>query len=570
VTGKTQHHRRWLFILLAIVAVAGATWIARQQAGAAKPETSMLRTATIAAGDLDRTIRVSGIVTAEKFAALMAPRLRGSRNASGGFGAGGTKSVGTGSSATSSPSSASTSTSSSSSSGSAAAGSGQNSSTASTNTALNAQSATSGAPGAPASSLGAMRGTTNRFTDRLAAQTSTNKSTTSGSSQSTSSTLGLNGLGSTSAGLLGTGGTARGGGGGGAGGGGGGGGGSDFSLVLLEVAKPGSHVKKGDIVAEFDRQYQLNRLDDYKATVAQLDANVKKLKADLATAEEAHRQLVNSSKANWDKAVLDLKTAEVRSAIEAEKLQLAVRETEAQYKQVAAEAKLVEGSQRAQLRASEIERDQAKIELDRATTNVNRMIVRAPMDGIVVMQSIWRGGDFGQVQQGDQIWPGMTFMQIVDPSSMVIMGNVNQVDAESVRLGSKATARLDAYPGSQFSARVVGVGAMTKPGSWRPNFMREIAIRLKLEQIDPRVIPDLSASTDILLASEKQATLAPLDAVFFEGPAKPFVFLQTSSGWQRREIELGLRNHVVAVVRTGVSPGDVVALERPASGKPPS
>jgi HlyD family secretion protein len=340
--------------------------------------------------------------------------------------------------------------------------------------------------------------------------------------------------------------------------------------VLLEVAKPGSHVKKGDIVAEFDRQYQLNRLDDYKATVAQLDANVKKLKADLATAEEAHRQLVNSSKANWDKALLDLKTAEVRSAIEAEDLQLAARETEAQYKQVAAEAKLVEGSQRAQIRASEIERDQAKIELDRATMNVNRMIVRAPMDGIVVMQSIWRGGDFGQVQQGDQIWPGMTFMQIVDPSSMVIMGNVNQVDAESVRLGSKAIAHLDAYPGFQFPARVVGVGAMTKPGAWRPNFMREIAIRLKLEQIDPRVIPDLSASTDILLASEKQATLAPLDAVFFEGPAKPFVFLRTSSGWQRREIELGLRNHVAAVVRAGVSPGDVVALERAAGGKPPS
>src|SRR6266478_8082982 len=102
VTEKPQHRWRWLFIVLAIVAAAGAVRIARQQAGAAKPETAALRTATIAAGDLDRTIRVSGIVTAEKFAALMAPRLRGSRNASGGFGAGGTKSVGTGSSATSS------------------------------------------------------------------------------------------------------------------------------------------------------------------------------------------------------------------------------------------------------------------------------------------------------------------------------------------------------------------------------------------------------------------------------------------------------------------------------------
>jgi len=566
--GKPRHGWRWLLIALAIVAVGSLAWIARRQAGAAKPETAVLRTATIAAGDLDRTIRVSGIVTAEKFAALMAPRLRGSRSASGGYGASGTKSVGTGSSATSSSPAASSSGSSSSSSGSTASGSGQDTSTTSTNTALNAQSATAGAPGAPASSLGAIRGTTNRFTDRVASQTNANKSTASGNSAPTSSTLGANGLGSTSAGLIGTGGSGQGGGGGNAGGGGGGG--SDFSLVMVEVAKPGIRVKKGEIVAEFDRQYQLNRLDDYKATVAQLDANVKKLKADLATAEEAHRQLVNSSKANWDKALLDLKTAEVRSAIEAEDLQLAARETEAQHKQVAAEARLVESSQRSQIRAAEIDRDQAKIELERATMNVNRMIVRAPMDGIVVMQSIWRGGDFGQVQQGDQIWPGMTFMQIVDPSSMVIMANVNQVDAESVRLGSKAIARLDAYPGSQFAARVVGVGAMTKPGAWRPNYMREISIRLKLEQIDPRVIPDLSASADVLLASEKQATLAPLDAVFFDGAAKPFVLLRTSAGWQHREIALGLRNHVAAVVRAGLSPGDVVAVERPANGKAPS
>src|SRR5664279_2370561 len=46
---------------------------------------------------------------------------------------------------------------------------------------------------------------------------------------------------------------------------GGGGGGGDFSLVLLKLAKPGIHVKSGDVVAEFDPQNQLQRLDDYKA-----------------------------------------------------------------------------------------------------------------------------------------------------------------------------------------------------------------------------------------------------------------------------------------------------------------
>src|SRR6185295_2890595 len=151
-------------------------------------------------------------------------------------------------------------------------------------------------------------------------------------------------------------------------------------------------------------------------------------------------QLVSSAKAAWDKALLDLKTVEVRSAIEAEKLKLAAEETAARHKQLVEETKLVEASQRAQILASEIDRNQAKIELDRATANVDRMIVRSPIDGIAVMQMIWRSGDFGQVQQGDQVWPGQTFMQVVDPGSMVIMANVNQVDAELVQLGMKATA----------------------------------------------------------------------------------------------------------------------------------
>src|SRR5439155_3502456 len=109
-----------------------------------------------------------------------------------------------------------------------------------------------------------------------------------------------------------------------------------------------------------------------------------------------------------------------------------------------------------------------------------------------------------------------------------------------------------------------------QPGAWRPSYMREIPIRLKLDEMDARVIPDLSASADIGVASEKQATVAPLHAVFREGSATPFVFLRTRSGWQRREIELGLANHVVAVVRSGLKQGDIVAAERPDTAKPPS
>jgi multidrug efflux pump subunit AcrA (membrane-fusion protein) len=294
-----------------------------------------------------------------------------------------------------------------------------------------------------------------------------------------------------------------------------------------------------------------------------MEANIKKLEANLAVAKEAHDQLVRSAKAALDKARLDLKTAEVRSAIEAEKLKLAVEEADAHYKQLLAEVSLVEASQRSQLRSSRLGRDKAKIELQRASNNVDRMVMKAPIDGVVVMQSIFRGGDFGQIQQGDQIYPGMSFMQIVDPSSMVISGSVNQVDAEAIRLGMQATTRFDAYPGMELPAHVIGIGAMTKPGTWRPTYMRELPVRLKLDRMDPRVIPDLSASADVLLATEKQATVAPLEAVFQNEAEKPFVLLQGPAGWQRKEVELGLKNHIAVAILSGLRKGDVLAAERP-------
>ncbi|MCL5746214.1 MAG: hypothetical protein M1541_20165, partial [Acidobacteria bacterium] len=74
---------------------------------------------------------------------------------------------------------------------------------------------------------------------------------------------------------------------------------------------------------------------------------------------------------------------------------------------------------------------------------------------------------------------------------------------------------------------------------------------------------DLSGSADIVLASEENTVIAPLGAVFHDSSQnRPFVLLQTPSGWQRREVDLGLANHVAVAVRSGLRKGDVVALER--------
>jgi multidrug resistance efflux pump len=345
---------------------------------------------------------------------------------------------------------------------------------------------------------------------------------------------------------------------------GGGGPGGDFSLVLMHLAKAGSRVKTGDVAAEFDPQFQLQRLDDYKDSVVQLENSIKKMVANLAATKEAHDQTVRSAKADWDKAVLDLKTADIRSAIDAEKFKLAVEEADAKYKQLVYESSLVEESQRAAIRSSELNRDQSKIELQRAELNVQRMVIKSPMDGIVVMQSIVRtGGEFGQIREGDQIFAGQPFMSIVDPRSMVLNATVNQVDAERLRLGMRATLRLDAYPDIELPGSLIGIGAMAKISAFRASWVGEIPIRLKIDKMDPRVIPDLTGSAEIVVNSEKNVPLVTRDAIFDEEGGQ-FAFVQAPDGvWTKKKIETGLPNYTAVAVRSGLQKGDVVALQRP-------
>jgi len=79
-------------------------------------------------------------------------------------------------------------------------------------------------------------------------------------------------------------------------------------LVLQDVAPAGTMVHKGDQVAEFDRQYMLLRLDDYKASVIQSEASLKTRKANLDISHKSHEQLVNAANGALEKARLDLKT----------------------------------------------------------------------------------------------------------------------------------------------------------------------------------------------------------------------------------------------------------------------
>jgi len=335
-------------------------------------------------------------------------------------------------------------------------------------------------------------------------------------------------------------------------------------LTLVKLAEPGVWVKPGDVVAEFDRETMVTRLEQFQATVAQNRASMRNIQAQIEVLRQTHEQGIEQSNANLRKTQLDLKTTEVLSQINAERLRLSAEEAKAAHKLLLTEVPLMETSLAAQWRAAQLAQAEAEAELKRIEANLDRLVIRAPITGMVVMQTTMRGAQMAQIKAGDQVGPGQPFMQIVDTSSMLVKATVNQVDAEKIRIGAKATIRLDGYPDLVLPGEVNGIGAMSRAVMRLTDYVSEVPVVVRLLRTDPRVLPDLSASVDVVVTREADTLMTPRESVFRDAPdGPPYVFVRQGDGWLRRTVELGPANNILTAVRSGVKAGDVVARERP-------
>ena len=337
---------------------------------------------------------------------------------------------------------------------------------------------------------------------------------------------------------------------------------SGRNLILIQLAAAGTFVKKGDLVAQIDAQPIKDHIDDLDTFVVQAEADIKKRQAEQAIEMETLRQSLRAAQAAWDKAKLDAKASEIRTSIDQELLQLSVDEAAAQYKELQTELGTTEAKQRSEIRILEYTRARHALHRDRHKRDLEKFTIMAPLGGLVVMQSIWRSGDFGQIQAGDQVWPGQPFMKLVNTSSMQLEAGVNQAESEALRIGQTARLSFDAFPDLHLNGRVVAVGAMGV-GGWRENYyIRNIPVRVSIQTADARVIPDLSASADVSLGRKERVLVAPLASVESEG-GKNIIFVKQQDRFVPRQVELGARNYTQVEILAGLTDGDEVALGRP-------
>jgi HlyD family secretion protein len=268
------------------------------------------------------------------------------------------------------------------------------------------------------------------------------------------------------------------------------------TLTIVRMTTAGTRVKKGDLLVEFDRQAQMRDFVDKQAEYNKLVEQVEEEKAKESAARAKDETELKQAEDDLRKAELEIQKAEIVSRIDAEKNQETLDEAKATFEQLQQTFDLKRKAALAAIRTLEIQRDRTQQTMLHAQSNSDLMRITSPLDGVVVLNTIWKQGIMGEVQEGDQVRPGVPFMQVVNPSAMQVRVLANQQDFPSLQLGSPAKVRMDAYPDLVFPARVEQMAPIGERGSFS-NKVRVFAVIISIQGSDPKLMPDLSAAVDV-------------------------------------------------------------------------
>lgn len=270
------------------------------------------------------------------------------------------------------------------------------------------------------------------------------------------------------------------------------------TLTITRLIPSGSQVKKGDLLVEFDRQSQMREYIDRQADYTKFQNQVIQEQSKESAARAKDETEIKEAESGLSKAELEMQKVEVLSRIDAEKARETLEEAKATLKQLRETFDLKRKAAQAAIRILETQRDRTRQIMEHAQADADLLQIRSPLDGVAVLNTIWKQGRMGEVQEGDQLRPGMAFMQVVDPSLMQVSVSANQQDFVRLHVGQSAKIHLDAYPELMFSGKLDEMAPIARSGDFSSK-LRFFPVVFSVSGHDAKLMPDLSAAVDVEL-----------------------------------------------------------------------
>ncbi len=212
------------------------------------------------------------------------------------------------------------------------------------------------------------------------------------------------------------------------------------------------------------------------------------------------------------------------STIDARKNQLALEGAQRVLAELEQDVKSRTASNQATISLAEEKRNKANLAMEQAQGNIDKMRVIAPMDGLVALEKnegstggfFFSGMSLPEYREGDQVEPGRTVGQVIDPNGMELVAKVGELERNRIKEGQSVDIQLDALPGTMFHGTVKNVAGNNARRFWDDDTTTKFEVSVTLASADPRMRPGLTAHVSINSDPRKNVLYVPRQALFLK------------------------------------------------------
>jgi len=194
--------------------------------------------------------------------------------------------------------------------------------------------------------------------------------------------------------------------------------------------------------------------------------------------------------------------------------------------------------------------DQSKSRITMAQATLQRMMLRAPFDGVVADIS----GELGEYATPSP--PGILTIpaiDLIDDSCLYVSAPIDEVDAAKLKIGQRSRITLDAIKGRSFSGKVRRIAPYVLDLEKQA---RTVEVEVEFDKLaqDENLLVGYSADVEIVYDARPQVLRVPTQTLL-EGNR---VLFNKDGVLEERKLTTGLSNWEFAEVLSGLSEGDQV------------
>ena len=316
----------------------------------------------------------------------------------------------------------------------------------------------------------------------------------------------------------------------------------------------GDSVKKGQLLAELDRDEIQARVDQARAQLASSTASLNGTRADLERAKvDAEGPDVPLLKRAYERAQGMAKDGVVSAS--------ALDDAEKNYEM----ALNKQNVSKAQLQVLSAKIGQAQGQMAQDAANLKQLeeqlgytTIESPLDGIVLSRDVEIGDAVSSI-----LVLGSTatlVMTLGDTSEVYVKGKVDESDIGKVYLGQPARIKVESFKDKTFTGKVTKISPM---GVEKDN-VTTFEVRVSINNPEGVLKAMMTANAEIILDEHKGVLQIPEGSIIYDKDKKASVEVPDPKGKDGKKkiaVNIGISNGAKTELLSGLKEGDQVVLQ---------